>query len=154
MNFICVGSYTNELWLIQVLEQLLSARKQIETALSALASTSSLFEDSKIIDKDLILLCERLDVTLSCLTHARNSFIVPNPLGFPRTLRPFNGFSPPLSREYMLEFSILRNLIVVTCLRVEYLGPKPDSAVNTLVPDPWFFDPSRLVGMQVEFEGR
>jgi len=129
-----------------VLEQLLAARKHVEKALDVL-------DEGVLEHTDLKSLCEDLDEAVAAFTHARNMFIVPNALGFPRTLRPFNGFAPVLAREYMVELSVQRSALVVTCLRVEHTPARTDGP-PALVPDPWFGGGDGLVGLHVEFESR
>jgi hypothetical protein len=138
-----------------VLEQLLTARKETESACRALRRLTT-------AGADLRPLCDCLDVAISGLIRAQNAFLLPNPLGFPRALRPFNGFSTPIAPDYLLEFSVFRDRLFVSAFRVAMVAPTTTSptavASCCAVPDVWFDEPltsltSRWKDMIVTFEG-
>jgi hypothetical protein len=138
-----------------VLEQAIVTRKETENTCRALREMSKLDPSD---DQYLIRLCELIDRATSGLCRARNALLFPNPLGFPRALRPFNGFSPPLGQEFLLDFSIFRDRLVVAAFRVSHQAASVQQAYQAIVPDRWFDDPappapSRLVGTSIMFEG-
>lgn len=138
-----------------VLEQTLATRKETESVCRALCRTKSLTFESQ---DDLLHLAELLDVATSGLSKARNSLLFPNPLGFPRALRPFNGFSPPLGPEFLLDFSLFRDRLVVAAYRISHQPTVSAPYYQGVVPDQWFEDPAfpappRMVDTTFMFEG-
>jgi hypothetical protein len=138
-----------------VLEQALITRKETERTCEALRAAKELQFNQ---EGDLLRLAECLDVATSSLCRARNSLLFPSPLGFPRALRPFNGFAPPLGPEYLLDFSLFRDRLVVAAFRVAQQPAASQAYYQGIVPDRWFDDPTppgrpRLVDTTIVFEG-
>lgn len=138
-----------------VLEQAILTRKHTELAKHAIAATSLIQLQAP---KDLLKLAQCVQMCLVHLTIARNSLLLPNPLSFPRTLRPFNGFSPPLGRNFVLDFALNNDNLVVSAFHIAHssLDKQPTQAVY---PDFWYHSRLRkegtspFVGLTTNFQG-
>lgn len=127
-----------------VLEQALSSRKSVQESIERLtrikAKLRAAGKRRREDGDDYLSLLRGLHADLKLAIHStvegRNAFFLPNPLSFPQTFRPFNGLTPPLSRDYHLEFYIFRNRLVISSFYLvpTTLPPSPH------LPDIWFDD--------------
>lgn len=150
-----------------ILEQLLVAKHETELAIEALKRAKVLRFHGGDGRERLVELGQLLDRALTALNRAQNAFLMPNPLGFPSRLRPFNGFVPALSREFLLEFSVFRDRLFVSAFRIAVFPPSMVASaagsvvgmvnLNGVVPDVWFEEgPSeslRWKDLSFTFEG-